>query len=169
MMPLIVQGAAEKVNRMSWLPGFIIQKSVRRPLSTAEYAPAASIAQQTLTRALQGRTIIPPSELTAALEGTQHQSIDSAVRAAAEKTGVGGVLTIEVSEYEARNAGLENAQATGRVGVVLYDAQARLIWSISATVVKGPVGTNAAPSLTQFMEYAMERLEPEVRAMASGG
>lgn len=76
------------------------------------------------------------------------------------------MLLVDVSDFVARPAGLENAQATGQANVTCYGPSGEVQWSLSARVVKGTVGSNAAPTLSDFVEYAMTELGPEIQLMA---
>jgi hypothetical protein len=165
LMPLILRLAQAESKSLTWAPGFIAQTTTMNALSPAQYLPAAEEMEVNVLRALQGRRVITPDRVTEVMGSTPAPDLATAIRTVAERTDVDAVILVEVSNFIARAAGLENAQAEGRTDVTCFRRNGEVQWSLSAIVVKGPVGTNAAPSLTQYMEYTMARMLPEIQQM----
>lgn len=165
VFPLLVKSAAERHANVSYGPGWFSQYTWTGDLSPAQYEPAAAVLERGAAQSFAGSRVVGPREVSSAMAGASPADVQSAVKQVAQRVSADAVLVFEVRDFTTRAAALENAQAEGRTDLVLYSATGELLWSLSAQVTRGPAGSNAAPSLAQFMEYAMERLEPEIREM----
>lgn len=168
VVPLIIVAATETKSSFSHVAGWFSQTSIDLPMSPAEYEPAQAAVVEALGEALADRVLVGPREVDAAMRARGEAPGDerTVARAIAETTSSEGVLVTRIRNFNQRPAALENAQASGTMDLTLYDAAGEVVWSLAAEVVRGPAGTNAAPTLTQFVEYAMARFEPEVRELA---
>ncbi len=168
ILPLLLAGAAQTHSVTNIGFTWMSQYSWTTQLSPAQYQPAAEVMTSSMQRAFSGRRLVLPREVNKAMEGQNVSGIQAAIKAVAQKLGVDAVFVFEVRDFVTRAAGLEPAQAEGRADLVLYGKDGAVLWTLSAQIVRGPAGSAAAPSLTQFIEYATEKLEPEIRSMLDG-
>ena len=166
LMPLILRRARAESKSLSLIAGAIVrQQATAEGLSPAQYAPAAQAAEASLKEVLTNRTLVSSKAVLAAMNGTQAKNLTDAVRMIAQKTESDTVLVVEVNDFLTQPAGLENAQASGRTDIAFFQADGSLAWSLSAQVVRRAIGSNAAPSLTDYLTYVLDELEPEIQQM----
>jgi hypothetical protein len=165
--PLIIVAATETQSTLSYAPGWYLQTSVTLPMSPAEYEPAQQATLESLRSSLSRWTIVPPAEVDKVMSGSALPQEKAMLGEIAKRTNADAVLIVRVRNFNQRPAALENAQASGTMDMTLYTADGSVIWSLVAEVVRGPAGSNAAPSLAQFMDYALDKFKPEVDQMMS--
>ena len=165
LMPLILRRAQQENKSLSLGPGFVQQEALATALSPAEYVPAAQLTESRISEVMAGRTIRSAKEVMVAMKNAQPTNLTEAVSAVAKTTDSDSVLLVEVSDFFTAAAGLENAQASGRTDVSVFDPEGSLVWSLSAQVVKRAIGSNAAPTLSEYLAFALDELEPEIKKM----
>lgn len=165
VMPLMVTSAAETQVNATFTPFWMAETKVTVPMSPAQYKPAEATMFDGAKAAFAGVALASPDEVDAAMKDAHPADLEHAAAEVATRLRANAVLVVAVRNFNAQNAGLERAHASGLTDVTLYSAKGEVLWSLSGQVDRGPVGSNAAPSLTQFIEYAMSQLVPEMRQM----
>ena len=167
LVPLVVSSAPGSQINVETTPRWLDGPRTTAQLQLAERVPAEELVRGRLATALGVATIVSPQDVDRAMDGARPVDLDRAIPDIANRTSADGVVVVSIKNYTARAAGLLNAEVAGDMTIALYAPDGGLAWSLQAHVVRGPAGSNAAPSLDHFLEYAMAKFDGEVRAMAT--
>ncbi|MCA9671295.1 MAG: hypothetical protein KC503_37115 [Myxococcales bacterium] len=178
LMPLLLAGKRRTEGSHNTVgPRWMARYAWTSTIAADQYQPAADVFAVGMKKAFPGRQVIAADVIDVEMRklddrerasGLDKPATNARVAAArvARATKADAVLVCELRDFKARAAGLgESARTSARADIALYTVDEKQIWRMQAEIVRGPAGSNDAPTLTQLMEYSTPRLVKEVRAM----
>ena len=133
-------------------------------LGPAEYQAALAALTSGVQETLAIPTVLPPDHVDEALQGIRATSLDDAVKKAAIKLRVNGLLVMQIRDFEQQDGTLPGGKQTiGRVDITMYSSRGTVRWSLSTDAKLYPkTAFHSAPTLAQFMRFVMNELAPEL-------
>lgn len=168
VMPMIVLAASKTSVAGTYTTTWVSETWTTMAMSPSEYLPAEQAYMKALSTNLQGIDLVKPRFIDEKMKNQKIPTYEQAVVRVSEHFDTDAVLTIKIRNLNLRGGCYfegHTGKGDGHVDLSLHDTNGTIQWSVSSDIKynKGTVLFNIipdpAPSLSDFIKYAMEEMK----------